>query len=73
MFKILLLLFVFLYVAFRIGGYLVRVMLGNSGSNQSNPSSGSRPRDGNVKVNYDPDQKKKGYQGGEYVDYEEVD
>ena len=33
--------------------------------------------DGNVDIDYDPDEKqnrkKKGYEGGEYVDYEEIE
>lgn len=33
----------------------------------------TRPKDGNVDVDYMPKKGKKDYDGGEYVDYEEVD
>lgn len=74
MLKFLLIIFVFLYVVFRLGGYLVRILTGNSGQSGGG-SFERRPRDGNVTVKMDSKDKKdqKGYQGGEYVDYEEVD
>jgi hypothetical protein len=51
----------------------MRLFLGSSG--KQNQSFKQRPKDGNVSINYDPKEKRnqKGYQGGEYVDYEEVD
>ena len=74
MLKFLLIIFLFLYVVFRFGGYLVRILSGNSGGD-SGQSFEKKPRDGNVTVNYDPKDKRnqKGFDGGEYVDYEEVD
>ena len=73
MLKFLLILFAFIYLTFRIGGYIMRLFLGSSG--KQNQSFKQRPKDGNVSINYDPKEKRnqKGYQGGEYVDYEEVD
>ena len=75
MLKFLLIIFVFLYVVFRLGGYIVRILMGNSSSTGNGQTFQRKPRDGNVTINQDPQDKKdqKGYQGGEYVDYEEVD
>ncbi|HEX9649098.1 MAG TPA: hypothetical protein VGA21_00945 [Cyclobacteriaceae bacterium] len=73
MLKFLLILFAFMYLTFKLGGYIMRFLLGNSG--KENQSFKQKPKGGNVSINFDPKDKRnqKGYQGGEYVDYEEVD
>ena len=53
-------------------GYVIRVVgrffFGITGANQHDRVR----RDGNVHVDSDPSKGKKGFDGGEYVDYEEV-
>jgi hypothetical protein len=76
MLKFLLIFFVIAYLAFRLGGLLIRFMMGGLGNNRNtNRTFTTKPKDGNVSVNIDPkkDRGKKGFQGGEYVDYEEVE
>jgi len=74
MLKFLLILLLFIYLSFRIGGYLLRLLLGgNNPDQQRREYKKTRPRDGNVDVDYMPKKGKKGYDGGDYVDYEEVD
>ena len=77
--KFLLIIFLLFFLVFRLGGFLLKALAGNSSGQQRNPSgSGQRkytPKGGNVSVDYEPRKKdrKKGFDGGgEYVDYEEV-
>jgi len=60
-----------LFILFRIGGFFMRILMGFGEKDQ--PKS-RQTKDG---VNINPTGKgsinKKGYSGGEYVDYEEVD
>lgn len=74
MLKFLLIILLFIYLSFRIGGYLLRLLLGGNNPDQNRQEyRKTRPRDGNVDVVDAPKKGGKGYDGGEYVDYEEVD
>lgn len=68
----------------RLGGFIVKVLFSGSASQERQSfntnqqrSQHRKPADGNVNIDYIPDQKKnkKGsgqIKGGDYVDYEEV-
>lgn len=62
MFKFLLILILVIYALYRLSVFFGRM----TGSDHR------RPQDPNVHVNSQPNKDKKGYQGGEYVDYEEL-
>jgi len=76
MFKVLLLIFVFFFVLFRIGGFFLRLIFGRMQTRQNqnfNRSSHQKPADGNVHIDHIPKEKEsKNYKGGDYIDYEEV-
>ena len=61
---------------FKAIGMIFRTVLGSAEDNRSsrygNNHSGNR-RKGNINIDHDPNKSKKDYQGGEYVDYEEID
>ena len=64
------LLYLILFVIlFRLAGFLIRVFLISSRQNKDNRQA----RNSNVNVNREDAEKSKGYKGGEYIDYEEVD
>ena len=65
MFKIILIFVLFIYAIFRIGGFLVKIL--SFGSDQKRTQ-----QKGNVHVDSNPKQDKKSFDGGEYVDYEDV-
>ena len=86
MLKILLLSILIFYIFMKVGGLVLRTLFGSLGSDRNQhqftnagqrPTKRHRPRDGNLNVDSMPDNKSKrkgkDYQGGEYVDYEEVD
>ncbi|UXX80340.1 DUF4834 family protein [Reichenbachiella carrageenanivorans] len=85
MFKFLLLLFLFIYVIAKVGGFIFRALFSNFTSQarqQTYQSNGSRaarqPKDGNVIINYNPKDRRQSkdggsFKGGDYVNYEEVD
>ena len=67
---------VLIYFFFRSVGYVLRLFLG-SGPQRSSFGQGqrpqrSRPKNSNLNVDRDP-QSKKQFDGGEYIDYEEVE
>lgn len=78
MLKFLVILFVFAYVTFKFGGFIIKALQSLSGEDPQQKNFNGRSQrktDGNVNIDYDPGAKKKGnsgYQGGEYVDYEEI-
>jgi hypothetical protein len=74
MLKIIALLFL-IWVFFRALGMIFRTLMGSADQNRnSRYDNYSNPRKkGNVNVDHDPNHTKKGFDGGEYVDYEEVD
>lgn len=68
---------VLIYIFFRAVGVIFRTVLGSSSTNRStryqdNTTGKGAGRKGNINVDHNPN-KSKGYEGGEYVDYEEVD
>jgi len=72
MFKFLLILIVLTWLFFKVGGFLFRIVAGRD--YQKERQAYKKPKGGNVFVNNeDVKNKKDGYSGGEYVDYEEVD
>ena len=80
MLKFIVFIVLFSYVIFKGLGLLFRLLMGSPGgmkqqSHNYNPSQGRKPKDGNVNIDYMPNKGKKsskGYKGGEYIDYEEV-
>ncbi len=66
MFKIILFFILFCYAIYRIGGFVIKLLM--FGTN--NPKSRVH-KNGNVHVDKKPTQDKS-FGGGEYVDYEEV-
>lgn len=86
MFKFLLLLFVFIWVIAKLGGFILRTLFGGfttQARQQTYQSQGQRtqqrhPRDGNVSIDYNPKERQQSkdggnFKGGDYVNYEEVE
>ena len=72
--KLLALLFL-IWIFFKAIGQIFKVLLGGPDVNRSTryTDTNQRKKEG-INVEYDPNAKnKKGYEGGEYVDYEELD
>ena len=65
MLKLLLLVVIFFYALYRFGGLILKVLSFGSSPQQNN-------KRGNVNVDSNPNKDKKHFDGGEYVDYEEV-
>lgn len=80
MLKFIVFIVLFSYVIFKGLGLLFRLLMGSPGSmrqqSHNYPPHGDRkPKDGNVNIDYTPNKGKKsskGFKGGEYIDYEEV-
>ena len=82
--KFLLIFFLVLWLISRVGGFLIRMFLGNLAKQNKSQTftysyrkddSRKTPKDGNVNIDYIPKEGQKkddDYQGGDYVDYEEV-
>ncbi|MDW3208411.1 MAG: DUF4834 family protein [Reichenbachiella sp.] len=86
MFKFLLLLFVFIWVIAKLGGFILRTLFGGfttQARQQTYQSQGQRsqqrqPRDGNVSIDFNPRDRQQSkdsgnFKGGDYVNYEEVE
>lgn len=86
MFKFLLLLFLFIWLIAKVGGFILRTLFSgftSQGRQQTYQSQGQRsqtrqPRDGNVIIDYNPKERQQNkdggnFKGGDYVNYEEVD
>lgn len=78
MFRFLAILAIF-YLIFRVIGHFFKFFLGTSPSNKSGAGQQrtyKKPADGNINIDYVPQKqvkdKGKDYDGGEYVDFEEV-
>lgn len=68
MIKIILFAVLFFYALYRVGGFLLKILsLGATNSQDSR-----RPKDGSVHVDSNPKENKKSFEGGEYVDFEEI-
>ncbi|MFY0627680.1 MAG: DUF4834 family protein [Reichenbachiella sp.] len=83
LFKFILIFFLGFYLLSKIGGFLVRLFFGNLAKHQRQQQNhhGSKsyrkPSDGNVNIEYAPEDRKsvsteKDFKGGDYVEYEEV-
>lgn len=85
MFKFLLLLFLFLYVVAKAGGFILRFLFSGFSSQRSQTFQSQNQRaqyrqseDGNVHIDYNPTNRQKtkdggSFKGGDYINYEEVD
>jgi hypothetical protein len=66
-----------IWVFFKAVGMIFRTVLGSADQNRDNrygkEFSGNTRRRGNVNVDNMPNQSNKGFDGGEYVDYEEIE
>lgn len=81
MFKVLLIVFAFFFLLFRVGGFFMKLLFGGMQAKQNQPfqkqssQNKPKPKDGNVHIEHVPDNLKKGdkgFDGGDYIDYEEV-
>lgn len=88
MLKFILLTILFIYIAYKVSGFILRIfdtLLGRTGNRQGNFGPQSRqqqyrkPSNGNVNIEYIPEEEgnkkkrfTKSFKDGEYVDYEEV-
>lgn len=71
----LLALLVLILIFFRALGMIIKTVIGsNNGNKRTRYSNFSNPkRKGDINVDHNPNKTNKGYDGGEYVDYEDVD
>lgn len=67
MLKVIIISILVLYAIYRLSGFLTRIL-----STDAYNSSGQSRKDSNVRVDKNPNKDHKPYDGGEYVDYEEV-
>jgi hypothetical protein len=74
MFKLLALLVLF-WILFRAVGMVIKMVIGsNPDTRQTRYSNPNNPkRKGDINIDHNPKKSNKGYEGGEYVDYEDVD
>ena len=86
MFKFLLFLFLFIWIIAKLGGFILRTLFGGFSSQtrqqtyqyQGQQSQRRQPSDGNVNIDYNPRERQRSkdggnFKGGDYVNYEEVD
>ena len=74
MIKFLLILFLICYALYRVGGFLFKIMsIGASQAQQQKQQSTRRKApQSNLNIDHMPKKHAKGYEGGDYVDFEEV-
>ena len=74
MFK-LLAIFVLIWILFKALGMIIKTVIGGTDSNRSTrfSNSGNHRRKGDINIDHDPNKSNKGYEGGEYVDYEDIE
>ena len=74
MFK-LLAIFVLIWIFFKALGMIIKMVFGgNSDTKQTRSYTANNSRHkGDINVDHNPNKSNKGYEGGEYVDYEDVD
>ena len=74
MFKLLALL-VLIWIFFKALGMIIKMIVGSNNDNrQTRYSNTNNPKEkGEINVDHNPNKSNKGYDGGEYVDYEDVD
>lgn len=86
MFKFLLLLFLFIYIISKLGGFILRTLFSGFSSqtrqqtyhSQGQQTQQRQPKDGNVIIDYNPKEKRQSkdggtFKGGDYVNYEELE
>jgi hypothetical protein len=73
MFKLLALL-VLIWIFFKALGMIIKMVIGTNTNKETRyTSSNNHKQDGDINVDHNPNKSNKGYKGGEYVDYEDVD
>lgn len=80
MLKFILILFLFFYLLYRVGGFFFRMFINNAIHQQRYQQGNDRrqaqkPPNSNVEVAFDPktgEKKNKNFDGGQYVDFEEI-
>jgi len=76
MVKFLIIVTLIFYVTFRLLNFLFRVLRpfsGQTGNVHAGATNRTKPKEGNVNVDYVPNKARKEHlKGGEYIDYEEV-
>ena len=71
----LLALLVLIWIFFKALGMIIKTVIGGNNDNRrTRYSDFSNPKQkGGINVDHNPNKTNKGYEGGEYVDYEDVD
>jgi hypothetical protein len=71
----LLALFVLIWIFFKALGMVIKMVFGSADTGRSTryTDTSNRKQDGKINVDYNPNKSNKGYEGGEYVDYEDID
>ena len=73
MFK-LLAIFVLIWILFKAIGMIIKTVIGGDSNRSTRYSNqGNSRRKGEINVDHNPNKTNKGYKGGEYVDYEDID
>ena len=74
MFKLLALL-VLIWIFFKALGMIIKMIIGSNNDNRQTrySNTNNRKEEGEINVDHNPNKSNKGYDGGEYVDYEDVD
>ena len=73
MFK-LLAVFILIWIFFKALGMIIKTVIGSDTNRQTRYSnSNSNRQKGDISVDHNPNKSNKGYEGGEYVDYEDVE
>ena len=74
MFK-LLAIFILIWIFFRAIGMVIKMVIGGASSDKRTSYSNTRAskQEGDISIDHNPNKSNKGYDGGEYVDYEDVD
>ncbi len=79
MFKFLLIIGLIFYVIYRVAGFFFKMVFlsaqqRSQGGSHAERQSQSRPKSGNINIDYVPQDKKhkNDFKGGDYVDFEEV-
>ena len=65
-----------IWLFFKAVGMIFRSLLGGDDPNRAHRFDTDKRqgrRQGNINIDHNPNKSNKGYEGGEYVDYEEVD
>lgn len=68
-------LFVLIWIFFKALGMIIKMVIGSTNDNKQTryTNQGNRRHKGDINVDHNPNKSNKGYDGGEYIDYEDVD